>query len=51
MTNKKVLVKFLGIVTAMAGAVIIIHTVPIFIWYYLLAGLALIIGFLLLFLR
>lgn len=51
MMNQRIIIKLLGIIMAITGAVIIIHTVPVFIWYFILLGLVLILGVLFFFQR
>ncbi|MBR0596528.1 hypothetical protein KCX82_01445 [Clostridiales bacterium BAD-6] len=41
MRRNKVLLKLLGVIMAIIGAVIIVHTVPVFVWYCLLVVLVL----------
>lgn len=41
MRNSKLVCKLSGVILAIAGAVIIIHTVPVFLWYVVLIALVL----------
>jgi len=41
-------IKLIGVIMAIAGAVIIIHTVPVFAWYIVLVLLVLIFVFMML---
>ena len=47
--NNRTYIKILGIIMAIIGAVIIVHTVPVFAWYLILLGLVLALGFVKLF--
>lgn len=49
MRNNKAYIKILGVIMAVIGAVIIVHTVPVFAWYVILVGLILTLGFMILF--
>ena len=46
--DRKMGYKLFGVIIAIAGAVIVIHTVPVFVWYIALAVLVLIFAFLML---
>lgn len=46
--KRKLVLRLIGIGMAMSGTVIIIHTVPVFVWYIVLAVLVLIFDFILL---
>ncbi|HYH03114.1 MAG TPA: hypothetical protein VEC37_08445 [Bacillota bacterium] len=48
MRNNKLVLKLIGVVMAISGAVIVIHTVPVFVWYIVLIALILIFAFLML---
>ncbi|HML38120.1 MAG TPA: hypothetical protein PKA19_11970 [Bacillota bacterium] len=48
MRDRKMGYKLFGVIIAIAGAVIVIHTVPVFVWYIALAVLVLIFAFLML---
>ena len=37
--------KLFGVIIAIAGAVIVIHTVPVFVWYIVLAILVMVFAF------
>lgn len=43
--NKKMGYKLFGVIIAIAGAVIVIHTVPVFVWYIVLAILVMVFAF------
>ena len=45
MREKKLVIKLTGVIMAIAGAVIVIHTVPVFVWYIILAILILAFAF------
>lgn len=45
MREKKLAIKLTGVIMAIAGAVIVIHTVPVFVWYIILVLLILTFAF------
>ncbi len=48
MRTNKVAYKLTGVIMAIAGAVIVIHTVPVSIWWIVLVALVLVFGFVML---
>ncbi len=46
--TNKVAYKLTGVIMAIAGAVIVIHTVPVSIWWIVLVALVLVFGFVML---
>lgn len=48
MRKNNLVLKLIGVIMAIAGAVIIIHTVPVFVWYIVLIVLVLIFAFMML---
>jgi len=46
--KKNPVIKLIGVIMAIAGAVIIIHTVPVFVWYIVLVVLVLVFAFMML---
>lgn len=38
----KLVLKLIGVIMAIAGAVLVIHTVPVFVWYIVLIALILV---------
>jgi len=46
--KNNLVLKLIGVIMAIAGAVIIIHTVPVFVWYIVLIVLVLIFAFMML---
>ncbi|MEL7655556.1 MAG: hypothetical protein AAGU75_06580 [Bacillota bacterium] len=48
MRENYVIIKLIGVVMAIAGAVMIIHTVPVFVWYIVLIILVLVFAFVML---
>lgn len=48
MRINKIVCKVTGVILAIAGTVIMIHTVPVFIWWIVLTALVLVFVFLLL---
>ena len=45
MREKKLVIKLTGVIMAIGGAVIVIHTVPVFVWYIILVLLILVFAF------
>jgi hypothetical protein len=45
MREKKLVIKLIGVIMAIGGAVIVIHTVPVFVWYIILVLLILVFAF------
>jgi len=48
MREKRLIIKLTGVIIAIAGAVIVIHTVPVFVWYLVLIALVLVFAYLML---
>lgn len=48
MRENNLILRLIGVIMAIAGAVMIIHTVPVFVWYIILIVLILVFAFLML---